>query len=326
MKVTQSFIALVAVLVLATVTVLAGPLAEEQRGRGGRGGRGGQQRELTPDQQEARAEALARNARPMEALDSVWLEELTVTEVPDYINAGMTTALILTGGVEANGPHLAQGKHNYVLRQTGESIARALGNALIAPIVTLEPSGRFGGEVNIGSAGPTISQETYLALLTDMGDSLRAMGFKNVLYLGDSGSNRRGMQGAANALNTRYKGEPANFYHIPEYYDYRSVQLYIRDTLKISEMMDIGTSRGWADGLHEDYGIDALMALENPETIRFEQRVKAGRAIINGVPLEPLEKLLDHGRQFVELRTRLTVEGIKKALAGPPVVYGQRNQ
>ena len=30
----------------------------------------------------------------------------------------MTTALILTGGVEANGPHLAQGKHNYVLRHS----------------------------------------------------------------------------------------------------------------------------------------------------------------------------------------------------------------
>ena len=80
MKVTQSLVALVAVLVLAIVTVLAGPLAEEQRGRGGRGGRGcGQQRELTPDQQQARAEAQARNARPMDALDSVWLEELTVT-------------------------------------------------------------------------------------------------------------------------------------------------------------------------------------------------------------------------------------------------------
>ncbi len=322
MKLARLFVVLSVVSALGTVAIA------EQRGRGGRAGRGGrgQERVLTPEQQTARDEAQARNARPMDALDSVWLEELTVTEVADAINSGKTTALILTGGVEANGPHLAQGKHNYVLRQTGESIARELGNALIMPIITLEPSGNFGGEVRVGTAGPRISQETYLALLTDVGDSLRGMGFKNILYLGDSGSNRRGMQSAANALNTKYKGEPANFYHIPEYYDYQSVQEYIRDTLKISEMIDIPGSNGWADRLHEDYGIDALMALEDPETIRFEQRVKAGRAIINGVPLEPLSRLLDHGRQFLELRTRLTVAGIKKAMAGPPETYGQPNQ
>ncbi len=320
MKVARWFIVLLAVSALATEAVA------EQRGRGGRGGRGGQERVLTPEQQVAYDEAQARNARPMDALDSVWLEELTVTEVADAINAGKTTALVLTGGVEANGPHLAQGKHNYVLRQTGESIARELGNALIMPIITLEPSGGFAGEVRVGTAGPRISQETYLALLTDVGDSLRGMGFTTVLYLGDSGSNTRGMQGAANALNAKYRGKPANFYHIPEYYDYDSVQEYILNTLKIEEMMDIGTSRGWADGLHEDYGIDALMALEDPETIRFEQRVKAGRAIINGVPLEPLSTLLEHGRQFLDLRTRLTIAGIKKAMAGPPESYGQPNQ
>ena len=318
MKLARLFMVLLVVSALGTVVIA------EQRGRGGRGGR--QERVLTPEQQAARDEAQTRNARPMDALDSVWLEELTVPEIADAINGGKTTALILTGGVEANGPHLAQGKHNYVLRQTGESVARELGNALIMPIITLEPSGRFGGEVRVGNAGPTISQETYLALLTDVGDSLRGMGFTTVLYLGDSGSNTRGMQGAANALNAKYKGEPANFYHIPEYYDYRSVQEYILNDLKISEMMDIGSSRGWADGLHEDYGIDALMALEDPETIRFEQRVKSGRAIINGVPLEPLSTLLEHGQQFLDLRTRLTVAGIKKAMAGPPESYGQRNQ
>ena len=60
-------------------------------------------------------------------------------EVRDLIKAGKTTALILTGGIEENGPYLTTGKHNNVLRAMGDPIARALGNALIAPIVTLEP-------------------------------------------------------------------------------------------------------------------------------------------------------------------------------------------
>src|SRR6476619_764964 len=72
--------------------------------------------------------------RPIDMHDSVWIENLTMLEVRDLIKSGKTTALILTGGIEENGPYLTNGKHNNVLKATGESIARALGNALVAPI------------------------------------------------------------------------------------------------------------------------------------------------------------------------------------------------
>ena len=61
--------------------------------------------------------------RPIEALDNVWIEELTMLEVRDALAEGKTTALILTGGIEENGPYLTTGKHNHVLRVMGESIA-----------------------------------------------------------------------------------------------------------------------------------------------------------------------------------------------------------
>src|SRR5687768_1004006 len=85
---------------------------------------GGQQRrQLTPEEQAAAAakrEAEMKAPRPIAALDSVWTEELTWMEIRDAIAGGKTTALILTGGVESNGPHLATGKHNYVLKVVGE--------------------------------------------------------------------------------------------------------------------------------------------------------------------------------------------------------------
>jgi hypothetical protein len=37
-------------------------------------------------------------------------------EVRDAIAAGKTTVIVGTGGLEENGPHVATGKHNYVLR------------------------------------------------------------------------------------------------------------------------------------------------------------------------------------------------------------------
>ena len=66
--------------------------------------------------------------RPIDALDNVWIEELTMLEVRDALRDGTTTALILTGGIEENGPYLTTGKHNHVLRVMGESIARRLGS------------------------------------------------------------------------------------------------------------------------------------------------------------------------------------------------------
>ena len=67
--------------------------------------------------------------RPIEMRDTLWIEDLTMLEVRDLVKAGKTTALILTGGIEENGPYLTTGKHNNVLRAMGDPIARALGNA-----------------------------------------------------------------------------------------------------------------------------------------------------------------------------------------------------
>src|SRR5215204_3545934 len=108
--------------------------------------------------------------RPIDMHDSVWIEDLTMMEVRDLIKAGKTTAVILTGGIEENGPYLTTGKHNNVLRVMGDPIARGLGNALIAPIVTLEP----GNPERVRTPGTILlSPETYRAVLTDMAVSLK---------------------------------------------------------------------------------------------------------------------------------------------------------
>jgi creatinine amidohydrolase len=276
-------------------------------------GGGGQRPPMTPEQQAAaaaRRDAEMKAPRPIDALDSVWMEDLTWMEVRDAIAGGKTTALILTGGVESNGPYLATGKHNFVLKVMGEAIARKLGNALVAPIVTLEPGRPDGERVAPGSI--FLSQATYRGVLTDMAESLRGMGFTNVILIGDSGGNQKAMQEVASALNTKYNGKPARFYFISEYYDYTSVQKLVQDS-GIAEQIKPGASSG-SDGIHDEYGIDALMALYDPTSIRIEQRKKANRATINGVNLLPIEKTLEMGKKIVELRTKLTVDAINKAM------------
>jgi len=258
----------------------------------------------TPSPQEA--------VRPIEAGTSLWAEELTWMEVRDAIKAGKTTGLILTGGVESNGPHLATGKHNFILKVMGEAIARKLGNALVAPILTLEPGRPDGDRVAPGSV--VLSAATYRAVLTDMASSMRGMGFTNVILMGDSGGNQGPMKEVAAALDEKYKASGSRFYFIPEYYDYASVQKFLQSN-GIPEKIEIGASQG-SDGLHEEYGIDALMALYNPKTIRIDERTKANRATINGVSLLPMSKTLEMAAKIVDLRAKLTVDAINKAMGG----------
>ena len=78
--------------------------------------------------------------------DTVFLEELTWTEVRDALRAGRTTILLPTGGTEQNGPHMALGKHNYIIKYTSERIARRLGNALVAPVMAYVPEGDIDPE------------------------------------------------------------------------------------------------------------------------------------------------------------------------------------
>ena len=263
--------------------------------------------------------AAANKPRTIDGINSVWIEELTQPELRDMIKDGYTTVLILTGGVEDNSANLAMGKHNINNKLHGEMIARKMGKTLVAPLVTLEP-GNAGSEIRPGRAGPMISQATYRALLFDMGNYLRSMGFTEIYYLGDSGGNRGGMQFAADSLTKVYAGnaQPVYFKHIAEYYNHTShVQPYIQNELKIPEQIRIGASQG-SSGLHEELAIDATMSLVDPQSIRFEQRVKAGQAEINGVKFESLAWLQDIGRKVADLRVKTTIDAINAYRATLP--------
>ena len=72
---------------------------------------------------------------------SVFIEDLTWTEVRDAISAGKTSAIFYAGSTEQNGPHMVLGKHNFVARHVAGSIAKSLGNALVYPIMPFAPTG-----------------------------------------------------------------------------------------------------------------------------------------------------------------------------------------
>jgi hypothetical protein len=297
-------------MLLSAIPVLVTSASAQRGGGGAAGGAAGAQ---------AGQQSAANRPRTIEGINTVWIEDLTQPEFRDMIRDGYTTVLIMTGGVEDNSANLAMGKHNINNKLHGEMIARKLGKTLVAPLVTLEP-GNPGANVTPGRAGPMITQATYRALLFDMGNYLRSMGFTQIYYLGDSGGNAGGMRFAADTLTKLHSGsaQPVYFKHVAEYYNHTShVQPFIQNELKIPEQIRIGSSQG-SSGLHEELSIDATMALIDPQSIRFEQRVKAGQAEINGIKFESLDWLLDIGRKVADLRVTVTVDAINAFRATLP--------
>jgi creatinine amidohydrolase/Fe(II)-dependent formamide hydrolase-like protein len=246
---------------------------------------------------------------PLPAPDTVWIEEMTWMDVRDAMAAGRKTVIIPTGGVEPNGPWLATGKHNYVLRANCTAIAAKLGNALCAPIVKFVPEGRLdppsGHMLTVGTI--SLTQETFEALLTDIATSFKAHGFENIMFIGDSGGNTTGMRNVAQRLNAAWSAKPV-VAHIAEHYDYGSVGRLLRELGVTSEGQT-------GDGLHDDPGITMNMMVTDPESVRWSARVKAGKATINGVSIADKDKALEIGRKIVEMRATNTAEAIRKAIA-----------
>ena len=264
------------------------------------------------DARERRVQAMLESTRPIAAGASLWLEELTWLEIRDLIAGGTSTVIIPTGGIEENGPFLSVGKHNLILEATCPQIARRLGNALCAPVVKFVPEGnidppsgamRFPGSISVNA-------DTYEALLDDIASSLKQAGFTDIVMIGDSGGNQTGMRNTALRLNGRWSGSGVRVHFVREFYDpgWEATERYTEEELGVAETSN--------DGHHDDIWVTAMMMVTDPHQVRFEQRVDAGLASINGVSITPMEKTVELGNRMVEFRAAFTADAIREAIAG----------
>jgi creatinine amidohydrolase/Fe(II)-dependent formamide hydrolase-like protein len=244
-------------------------------------------------------------SRPIDALDSVFIEELTWLEVRDAVRSGKTTAIIATGGVEQNGPYLAAGKHNYVLRAVTEAIARKLGDALVAPIVAFVPEGDIDPPTGHMRYAGTISVrvDTFKRLLTDIASSLRVHGFQHLILIGDSAGNQDGMREVGEELSRAWGRSGATIHYIAEYYDNARVARWLQEQ-GIREI---------DEGLHDNLQYTSQMMVVDPTTVRMRQRIAVDKFSINGVNLAPAEKTIALGKRLVDYQASLTAEAIRRA-------------
>lgn len=238
------------------------------------------------------ASAAAQNA-PALQLPSLYLEELTWTEVRDALAAGYNTAIIPTGGTERNGPHMVMGKHNYIITYASGLIAERLGNALVAPTIAWVPEGGFENP----QPGTISAPQSFPLLMEAAARSLRAHGFTEILLVGDNGGNQNGIRQVAERLNAEWAGSGVTVYPLTDYYD--RGQDYTRMWLQAAydyDMNTIGSHAGITDTSAMMYvypdGVRRNMLMENPG---------------DGVSGNPTLARADIGYMVVEFKVRATL-------------------
>lgn len=160
---------------------------------------------------------------PSPAQPSIFLEELTSTEVLSAIKAGKSTMLVPIGGTEQNGDRIVLGKHNVRVKVLASDLARRLGNALVAPVVAYVPEGSIDpptGHMR-GAGTITIPTDAFEKTLESAAQSFLKHGFSAVVLLGDHGGYQASLNRVAARMNRRGVRPvvvvPKEYYHDMEH-------------------------------------------------------------------------------------------------------------
>jgi creatinine amidohydrolase/Fe(II)-dependent formamide hydrolase-like protein len=232
------------------------------------------------------------------AADSVWLEELTSTELRDRVAHGATTVLVPIGGTEQNGAHLTLGKHNVRVRVLATRIADRLGHTLVAPVLAYVPEGdidpptqhmRYAGTLSVPTAA-------FESVLEGAARSLRRHGFRHVVLLGDHGGYQGSLERVARKLNRAW-GTANGVIALTDYY--RAAQAFDATlAARGHTQQEIGRHAGLADTALA-WAVDA--SLVRPQSL----------LAVPGVDGDPRRASAELGRPGVEHIVAASVAAIR---------------
>jgi creatinine amidohydrolase len=255
------------------------------------------------------AALLASGPMAHAASSSVYLEDLTWTELRDRIAAGASIAIIPIGGTEQSGPALALGKHNVRVRVLAGQIARALGNAIVAPVVAYVPEGtispptghmRFPGTL-------TVTDAVFESLLESAAESLKHAGFTTMVLIGDHGGYQQNEASVVSRLNSAWKATSARAFADLDYYAVTQKQYVAALAAAGISTAAIGTHAGLAD--------TSLMLAIDSSLVRIDLLGGAAFTAQDGVEGDPRGSTGSLGQIGVDLIVTTAVSDIRAFIA-----------
>jgi creatinine amidohydrolase/Fe(II)-dependent formamide hydrolase-like protein len=155
-----------------------------------------------------------------------------------------------------------------------------------------------------------LPEELFVELLENAGKSLKSGGFREIIFLGDSGGNQSGMQKAVDNLNKAWVGSGARAHFISDYYTKSQADQtkYLIDTLKVTEQQ-IGSHAGIKD--------TSEMLFVAPQHVRMGKIAVGGGYENSGVSAnaEPTKATAAIGKMLVDIKINNALAQIKTKLA-----------
>lgn len=240
--------------------------------------------------------------------DTVFLEDMTWVEVGDALGHGKNVAIVPTGGVEQNGPHMILGKHDYIVRVTAGRIARALGNALVTPVVAFVPEGSIAPPSGHMAYPGTISvpDKVFEGILEYTARSLKAHDFKAIVFIGDSGGNQKPQARVARKLNAEWAREGVKVLQAGDYYAANGQFGWLLS--KGETPKSIGKHAGIRD-------TSELLAV-HPQGVRRDRIPHSGsnKGKRTGISGDPSRASAERGETLLRLKIEAAVRQIRAAL------------
>src|SRR5262249_25541232 len=119
----------------------------------------------------------ARGRANLMARPSVFLGELTLTQVDEYLDGGNDLVLVPTGSTEQHGPHSPLSTDVIIPTEVCRRVASRVG-ALVAPSVNYGISAGHRGFRGLAY----LSGPTFMAVVEDVAFSLAEAGFRRIVF------------------------------------------------------------------------------------------------------------------------------------------------
>ena len=245
----------------------------------------------------------------------VQMEQMTWTEIRALLDKGVRTVIIPTGSMEQHGYHLSENTDSVLGEHIAAAVARALGDALVAPVLRPGLS-----EHHMAMAGTlTLRPETFRMLLEDYIDSYSRHGFNTIIIIAFHGGN---VQPTAELLQPLRQRRPGvRLFNIPE--------VPTPDMLR-QEMAALGLPDGVNGGHADDRETSEMLYIE-PRLVQmdkaaagftdrltddrlhslFAQGITALTAV--GSVGDPRLACAERGERYVRRTVLRLVEAIKKS-------------
>ena len=238
----------------------------------------------------------------------VELKDMTWVEVRSALQAGYTTVIVPTGGIEQNGPHMILGKHDYIVSQAASAIARNVGRTLVAPVISYVPQGDYDpptGHLRFpGTLG--VSESVFAGILEGIAKSLKAGGFKTILFIGDHGGSQPAQRAVGERLTKAWASAGVRVASIDAYYD---------DKAQIQRLLAEGQSLD-AIGQHASIIDTSELLSVQPKGVdltRYRKISMGGES--TGISGDPSSASTERGTSLLAMRVEAATAAIKTFVA-----------